>query len=67
MSTILEFKVTIELEKSEGKFASKDELLDLMKEALEDADPGSISCENEGIYDTLTWDVEAIEQKVKHK
>jgi hypothetical protein len=53
-----EYKVTVEVERSEGKFASRDELGEQIREALESADPGQLDGENGGVYETNEWTVE---------
>jgi hypothetical protein len=51
------FTVTVEVERSEGKFATRDELQEQIMEALTSADPGQIDGENGGIYTTVNWEV----------
>lgn len=53
----LKFVVEIELERSEGKFESKDSLATQIQEAIENADYGDWTGDNEGTYSTVTWDV----------
>jgi hypothetical protein len=53
------FIVNVEVEREEGKFASKDELQEQLQEAISDADPGSVEGENGGVYAVVSWDVEA--------
>ena len=55
-----EFKVSVEVERDEGKFASRDELEEELTQALAGADPGSIEGENGGRYSVVTWDVQAL-------
>ena len=63
-----EFKVTIEIERDQGKFAARDEIATLIQEALEGADYGSWSGDNGGEYSTQTWDVEeVVEEKPKRE
>jgi hypothetical protein len=52
-----EFTVTIEVDRVEGKFASRDELRDQLLEALEGADPGQLEGDSGGQYETTTWEV----------
>ena len=54
--------VGAELERSEGKFVSRDELRDQLIEALEEANPGDLMGENDGQYMVETWEVEEQEQ-----
>ncbi len=49
------FLVTVEVERMEGKFASRDEIAELLLDSL-DCDPGSISTD-QGEYETVSWDV----------
>lgn len=54
--------VEVEVERASGPFASRDELeeqlLEVVQEALDSADPGSLSGENEGEYETIVWEAE---------
>lgn len=52
-----EFMVSVEVEREEGKFASRDEIGEAIDQALQDADPGSIDGENGGVYNTIEWSV----------
>ena len=52
------FTVTVEVEREEGKFASRDELADQIREAIEGADPGTVEGENGGSYSIVNWTVE---------
>lgn len=51
------YTVEVEVERDEGKFATKDELADQIEEALQDADPGTLEGENGGSYSVVTWEV----------
>jgi hypothetical protein len=51
------FTVEVELTRSEGKFAARDELAEQIVEALESANPYSLTGENEGTYDIDEWDI----------
>lgn len=53
-----EFKVTAEVERTQGLFASRDEISDQMREAIEGADYGSWTGDNGGEYETIEWEVE---------
>ncbi len=59
------FTVEVEIEKTEGKFASRDDLGDQLREEIEAADPGNLSGENGGEYETTQWDVEEAPQPKK--
>ncbi len=50
--------VTAELERTEGKFASRDELTEKIAEALESADPGSVDTDNGATYEVTEWNVQ---------
>lgn len=52
------FLVEVDVERQEGKFASRDEIGDLLREALTEADPGTVEGENGGVYETSNWDVQ---------
>ena len=52
-----EFTVKVEVEKTAGKFASRDSIEAELQQALEDADPGNIS-PDDSEYDTIDWSVE---------
>jgi hypothetical protein len=63
----IQFLVTVEVSRTEGKFASREELIEMCKESIEQADPGSLSGENGGEYNVDTWTVdEYVEPKVPH-
>jgi hypothetical protein len=53
-----EFLVAVELERSQGRFATRDEMQDQIIEAIEGADPGSLTGDNDGEYDVVAWDVQ---------
>lgn len=61
------FTVTVTVERTEGKFASRDDIEAQLTEALEGADPGSIDGENEGTYETTEWTVEAQPQPKRER
>ena len=55
------FTVTVELERTEGKFAGRDEMAEAIIDALEGADPGSvdgIGADGMSSYDVTDWAVE---------
>lgn len=56
------FLVEIEVDRIEGKFASRDELEEQLSEALEGADPTSLTGDNGGEYETTSWEVTAQER-----
>jgi hypothetical protein len=51
------FTVEVKVSRSEGKFATRDEIAEQIVEALESADPGSYEGDNGGEYATESWDV----------
>ena len=52
------FTVEVEVERTEGKFASKDELADQILEAIEQADPSNLDGDEGGQYEVSGWTVE---------
>ena len=54
-----EFTVSVEVERTQGKFASRDELEEQLAEALEGADPGQVEGGEGGEYEITTWEVSA--------
>jgi len=53
--------VTVEVERQEGKFASREEMAEAIVEWLESADEGSIEgigADGESSYATTSWQVE---------
>jgi hypothetical protein len=51
------FTVHVELTRSEGKFATREELHDQLVEALENANPGELQGDNDGQYVVESWEV----------
>lgn len=49
--------VEIDLRFREGKFESKDEMAELLREEIEGMDLGEIEGGNGGIYDIESWEV----------
>lgn len=55
------FTIEVEVERVSGKFASKDEIADQIREALDSADPGTISnvgADSDSEYEVVNWSVE---------
>jgi len=52
-------KVNVNVERTEGKFATRDEIEAQIVEAIESADPGTFEGENGGQYEVNDWSVEA--------
>ena len=57
----ISFTVHVDLERIEGKFASKDEIRDLLREDLECANNGSVDgvgADGDSSYEITGWEVE---------
>lgn len=54
------FTVNVNVDRTEGKFASRDEIEEQILDALNDADPQSYEGENGGQYETTDWDVTSL-------
>jgi hypothetical protein len=52
------FTVTVSVERTQGKFESRDTIGAAITDALEGADPGSITGDNDGEYQVTDWIVE---------
>lgn len=50
-----QFIIDVELERTEGKFASRDEIEEELTGALDEANPSSITAENGGEYEIVDW------------
>lgn len=65
------FIVEVEVERTEGKFAPRDEISEALLEAIEGSDPGDIDgigADGTSTYNTISWDVSEQEQpKAKGK
>ena len=61
----MHFRIIIEgdAERSEGKFASRDDIIQQIVEELEGADPGEVEGENGGTYEITEWNVTEDEVK----
>lgn len=59
MASKFKFTVSVELEREQGKFMSRDEMEEQLLEALESADPGEISggADGDSSYSVTDWDV----------
>ncbi len=53
-----DFLVSVEVERVEGKFASRADLADQILAELESANPDTLTGENDGEYEVQSWDVE---------
>jgi len=54
---LFRFVVEAEVERTEGKFASREELSEQMRDEIEAADPGQLEGENGGQYEVTSWEV----------
>lgn len=57
------FEVSVSVERTQGKFASRDEIEEALQSELEGADPGSVEGSEGGEYEVQDWSVEAIDIK----
>jgi hypothetical protein len=54
------FTVEVEVERVQGKFASRDEILEQLQEVVEGADPGSVDgvgADGDSEYEVVNWEV----------
>jgi hypothetical protein len=56
------FTVEVEVERIEGKFASRDDIGQQILDELEGCNPGQFTSENDGEYEVVDWSVEEQEQ-----
>lgn len=64
------FTVEVEVERVEGKFASRDEIADVIAEALGEANPENIDgigTDGGGEYEVTLWEVDEAPQEKKGK
>jgi hypothetical protein len=59
--------VNASVERDQGKFSTREDIEGQLIEAVEGADPGSITGENDGEYSVTDWSVEAEEVKTSKK
>jgi hypothetical protein len=59
---IFTFTIEVEVERTEGKFASREDLAGQIVEELESANLNSLTGENDGEYEVIAWDVSEQEQ-----
>lgn len=52
----LKFTVEVEVERTQGKFASKDDIAEQIKEAIEQADPSEVTVED-STYEVQSFEV----------
>ena len=63
-----EFRVVVEVERTSGKFAPRDEIVGAIQEALDEANPGnidSIGADGDSDYEVTEWSVDEVERKRK--
>lgn len=61
------FVVEVDVERTEGKFASREELAQQIQDAIEAADPNNLEGDNGGQYDVTDWQVYEEEWKKEKK
>lgn len=67
MSSNFKFVVEVSLNRTQGKFAPRDDLGEEIRQAIDDANPGSINAGDDGEYDVESWDVSEEEIKPPKK
>ncbi len=61
MSHKFKLTVTVELTRTEGKFASRDEMIEALRDEIEGMDPGEIyglGADGESTYEITSWEVD---------
>lgn len=64
MGNHAEFRIKVDWEKTGGKFAPREEIVDAIREELESANPGnidSIGADGDSDYEITEWEVDEIE------
>jgi hypothetical protein len=61
------FQIDVEVERTEGKFASKVEIAERIMEALESADEGTWEGDDGGQYETTVWEVSDVTPLKRNK
>jgi hypothetical protein len=51
------FTVDVELNRTEGKFATREEMAEQIMEAIDDANPNDLVGDNDGQYEVVSWEV----------
>lgn len=67
MTQSFTFIVNVEIERREGKFATRDEIAAACMEALSSADIGQFTGDNGGEYETTAWEVTEEPQKPRRR
>jgi hypothetical protein len=57
-----QFMVEVEVEREEGKFASREDIGGQLAEELEGANPDQLTGENDGTYTVIDWEVSEVER-----
>lgn len=58
MAHTFTFKITVTLTRTQGKFASREELAEAIQSELEGADPGQINAGDDGEYEVESFEVD---------
>jgi hypothetical protein len=61
MGMVIRYIVEVELTHVSGKFASKDDLREKIREEIEGADPGSVTSDDDAEYEVSSFSVEDAE------
>lgn len=61
------FTVEVEVERIEGKFASREELADQIYEALDQAQLDSVEGDAGGQYEVTAWEIDEVPQERKRR
>lgn len=57
----LNFTITVEVEREEGKFASRDDIEAFIRDHLDDSDPGTVDgvgADGTSVYQVTEWSVD---------
>ena len=57
-----QFEVSVEIERSEGKFISREEASKQIMKALDSGNPDQIDGDDGGVYEVVNFEVQEIEQ-----
>jgi hypothetical protein len=58
------YTIEVEAERTEGKFASRDDIGEQIQSEIDGANPGTVDGENGGTYEISEWEV-SLEEPVK--
>jgi hypothetical protein len=59
---VITITVSVEVERTEGKFASRDELTEKIMDELESANPESIETDDGASYEVTGWEINDVPQ-----